>query len=61
MWIAFFVALCALGILAANRRVRFRWLLLILLGLMAFRLTQPVTYVIGEPGTNYEGKTRTDR
>jgi hypothetical protein len=61
MWIAFFVALCALGILAANRQVKMRWLLLLLAALIGFRLTQPVTYVIGEPGTNYEGKTRTDR
>jgi hypothetical protein len=60
MWIIYVIAIVAFAIIAANTRIKFAWVVLLLAALMALRITQPVTYVVGEPGTNYLGHTRTD-
>jgi hypothetical protein len=54
--LAYIAGLVAIGIMAANPRVRFGWVLVLLVALMAFRLTQPVTLI---NGTDYLGKTTT--
>ena len=43
MWIAFLIGLIACGMLAANERVRFAWVVVLVLALIGFRLTQSVT------------------
>jgi uncharacterized membrane protein (DUF441 family) len=43
MWIAFVIGLIACGMLAANERVRIAWVVVLVLALIGFRLTQPVT------------------
>ena len=44
MWIAFFIGLIAFAILAANPKVKFIWVVVVLALLMGFRATQPVLY-----------------
>lgn len=49
MWIAFFIGLIACGMLSANERVSFAWVVLVLAS-VRFRLTQPVRYVAPQYG-----------
>jgi len=49
MWIAFFIGLIACGMLSANERVPFAWVVLVLAS-VRFRLTQPVRYVAPQYG-----------
>jgi hypothetical protein len=42
--LVFSLGLIAVGILAANGRVPFGWVIVFLVALMALRITQPVTY-----------------
>jgi len=44
MWIAFFIGLIALALLAANSKAKFIWVVVVLALLMGFRATQPVLY-----------------
>ncbi|HEU0216394.1 MAG TPA: hypothetical protein VFQ90_07025 [Stellaceae bacterium] len=55
MWIAFFIGLIACGVLAANERVRFAWVVVLVLALIGFRLTLPVKYVAPQYGIERHG------
>ena len=55
MWIAFFIGLIACGMLAANERVRFAWVVVLVLALIGFRLTLPVKYVAPQYGIERHG------
>jgi len=42
MWIAFLIAITSVGLLAANQRIPFGWVVIALAAVMLFRIMMPV-------------------